>query len=135
LTTTIDSSVLIDVLTQDAAHGSDSIRRVEEARRHGRILVPPPVWAEVRAHFPDDRSMAAAMEEADLEFDPEDRSIADVAGAFWRSYRRAGGRRTRLLTDFLIAAHAMGRGGRLLTRDRHFYREYFRDLEILGPGT
>lgn len=133
MTTTIDSSILFDILTQDPLHGAASARSVEDARAHGPIVVPLPVWAEVRAWFQDDKSMAQAMEAADLVFDPGDRSVGDLAGALWRSYRLAGGTRERVLGDFLIAAHAIRRGGRLLSRDRGFYREYFRDLELVEP--
>jgi predicted nucleic acid-binding protein len=131
--TTIDSSILSDILIGDPVRGPSSSRAVEEARRRGRVIVPPPVWSEVRARFPDDASMHQAMAAADFQFDPGDRSIADLAGALWRSYRRSGGKRDRVLADFMIAAHALRRGRRLLTRDRGFYREYFRDLEILEP--
>lgn len=50
----------------------------------------------------------------------------------WREYRASGGKRTRLIADFLIGAHAQVRGGPLLTHDRGFFRRYFTDLQILG---
>jgi predicted nucleic acid-binding protein len=134
LTTTIDSSVLSDILIGDPIRGLPSSRAVEEARRLGRVVVPLPVWTEVRARFPDDAAMHEAMTTADLHFDPSDRTVADLAGALWRSYRRAGGKRDRVIADFMIAAHALTRGGRLLTRDRGFYRAYFGGLQIVEPA-
>jgi predicted nucleic acid-binding protein len=50
----------------------------------------------------------------------------------WREYRAGGGKRTRLIADFVIGAHAQIRGGRLLTHDRGFYRRHFEGLQILG---
>jgi predicted nucleic acid-binding protein len=51
----------------------------------------------------------------------------------WRRYRGRGGRRTRIVSDFLIGAHALSAADRLLTRDRGFYRRYFAGIKVLDP--
>lgn len=131
MVTAVDSSVLLDVLTDDPAHRDRSLRALQAARQLGSLIVCPVVWAEVRGFFPEAAAMAAAFDEAGLAFDPFDRECADLAGRMWREYRRRGGARTHLVPDFLVGAHAHLRGGRLLTRDRGFYRRFFSKLQVV----
>ncbi len=133
MTTAIDSSVVLDVLTADPARAPAALEALRRARRAGLLVACPVVWAELRAFFPSSRRMAEAFSAAQLEFDPFDEASSNLAGEMWQSYRRRGGQRTRLIADFLIGAHAQVRGGRLLTRDRGFFRRYFPGLEVIEP--
>jgi predicted nucleic acid-binding protein len=63
-----------------------------------------------------------------LGFDPVEDPAAELAGQSWRAYRRSGGTRERIVSDFLVAAHALHRADRLLSRDRGFYRRAFAEL-------
>ena len=130
--TAVDSSVLIDILADDPQHRSRSLTALIEARQAGALIVCPIVWAEIRGFFKEPERMHTSFADAEIQFDPFDRECAEVAGQHWFEYRRGGGSRTRLIADFLIGAHAQVRGGRLLTRDRGFFRRYFSKLQVLG---
>ncbi len=132
MVTALDSSVLFDILTNDPKRGATSLQALRDAAAMGALVVCPIVWAEVCGYFEDPERMQRAFANANIQFDPFDRECAEVAGIHWRDYRRRGGSRTRLIADFLIGAHAWVRGGRLVTRDRGFFRRYFSDLQIVG---
>lgn len=132
MVTAVDSSVLLDVLTDDPINRASSLEALRAAHQLGPLIACPIVWAELHGCFDDGDRMRRAFADAAIQFDPFDQECAEMAGTHWRDYRRRGGSRTRLIPDFLIGAHARVRGGRLLTRDRGFFRRYFEDLQLVG---
>lgn len=92
------------------------------------------VWSEIASWFRSLEAADEALREMDLRFAPLDPEVALAAGQVWSSYRRAGGRRDRVVGDFLIGTHAWMRADRFLTRDRGFYRAYFKRLKIIDPS-
>jgi predicted nucleic acid-binding protein len=92
------------------------------------------VWAEVAGRFASDAMLASAMVELTVEFDAINVTAAAAAGRRWRRFRESGGvRRDRIVPDFLVGAHALERADALLTRDRGFYRRYFKGLQVIEP--
>jgi hypothetical protein len=93
------------------------------------------VWAETGASFTTADEADSALRGLRVDFSALDAQGALAAGRSWRTYRQAGGTRERVIADFLIGAHALACADRLLTRDRGFYRRYFKELRILNPTT
>lgn len=56
------------------------------------------------------------------------------AAKIWRQYRQAGGKRHRMVPNFLIGSHAMLQCEALITRDRRFYKKYFKSLKVIDPS-
>jgi predicted nucleic acid-binding protein len=132
--TAVDSSVVLDVFSGDPEFGAASKAALEAALETGTLVACPVVWAELRAHFGDQKAFAQAVQAAQIHFDPFDQACSELAGDAWRTYRRRGGTRTQLVPDFLVGAHARLRAERLLSRDRGFLRSYFKDLALVDPS-
>lgn len=132
--TAVDTSVLLDVFVADPEFGTGSARVLRQCRAEGRLIACDVVWAEIAGIFPSAAAAGEALGQLDVEFSPVDEAGALAAGGAWSAYRARGGKRTRMVADFLIGAHASGHADRLLTRDRGFYRRYFADLAVLDPS-
>lgn len=133
--TAVDTSVLVDVFNADPEFGPGSRVALQSCLMEGRLVASEVVWAEMAAAFPSSSTAEAAMERLGVEFGTMERKAALVASDAWRAYRSRGGRRERVVADFLIGAHALVHADRLLTRDRGFYRTYFTRLKVLDPAT
>lgn len=132
--TAVDTTVLIDVFEPDPTFGPRSREALRAAIADGSVIACEMVWAEVVATFPSATEAAHALQQLGIDLSPVSAEAAVAAGVGWRSYRRGGGPRTRLIADFLVGAHAKLQADRLLTRDRGFYRTYFKELRILDPS-
>ena len=127
----VDTSVLLDVFLPDERHGTRSKQWLRDAYDHGAILVCDVVYAELVPAFRDRAKLDEALREINVTISPINTDIAYEAGLRWLRYRQAGGPRTRIISDFLIGAHAGALADTFLTRDRGFYASYFPELE--GP--
>jgi len=132
--TAVDTSVLIDVFGADPTFGPASAAALRACQLEGRLVACDVVWVETISIFPAAAVATDLLGRVGVDYDHVDRPAAERAAEAWRTYRDRGGRRTRLVADFLIGAHASRRADRLLTRDRGFYRTYFADVNVLDPA-
>ena len=132
--TLIDTNVFIDMLG-DGPMFSASVDAAIEGFRSGAVILSAIVWAELA--FADVAEADLLERLAWLKPRREDFPFAAAfpAGRAHARYRERGGRRERTLPDFLIGAHALVGGHRLLTRDPARYRSDFPDLDIISPET
>lgn len=130
--TFVDSSVLLDVFTEDPRWLGWSRSRLGEALAEGPLIVNAAVLAEISPRFSRIEDMEAALPSG-LLIENLSAEAAFLAGHAHASYRRAGGEREQILADFLIAAHAAVTGRPLLTRDPRRVSTYLPGAELISP--
>lgn len=132
--TAVDTSVLIDVFGADPRFGAGSATALRAAVNAGAVVACSVVWSETRAAFGSDDAFSRAMETLGVEFSAMSEQAATLAGVTWKKYRVSGGKRDRVIADFLIGAHATRQCDRLLTRDRGYYKKYFAGLLVVDAS-
>jgi len=137
MTTAVDTNVVIALWDKDPALSLAAETALEKAFARGNLVASAPVFAElIAAPGRTESFVSSFLEETGIAID------RDLGEAVWRSAGRAfqsyaEGRRKqrdsgarRILADFLIGAHALIRGYRLLTLDERLYRTAFPGLTI-----
>ncbi len=132
--TAIDNNVLLDIFGADVKFGEASARALRRCLTEGVIVACEVVWVETAAAFSSATAFEEAMRTLGVGFSAVNERGVLAAARAWRGYRARGGKRERVVADFLVGAHAMEQCDRLLSRDRGFYRECYKGLKLLDPG-
>jgi predicted nucleic acid-binding protein len=138
MTTAIDTNVLVALWNADDALNTLARSALDAALGRGSLVISAPVFAELlAAPSRSEAFLDSFCEETGISVDWElSETIWRMAGRAFQAY--AGRQRTRrhsgprrILADFLIGAHAMQRGHRLLTLDDGLYRAAFPRLSLV----
>jgi predicted nucleic acid-binding protein len=129
----VDSSVLLDVLTQDPDWAVWSEEKLATHAERDLLAINPIIYAEVSAHFNTIEELDEALSPEDFQRLPLPYEAGFLAARCFLQYRRRGGQKHAPLPDFYIGAHAAIDGLMLLTRDVSRYRTYFPSIELIAP--
>jgi predicted nucleic acid-binding protein len=130
----VDSSVLIDISTNDPDFAQASYDALRDAISRDDVVVCDAVVAELCATVDQVEATLDAITALGIRYSPTAEQAAIRAGIMQRRYRDRGGKRERVISDFLVGSHALMQCGTLLTRDAGFFRDYFKGLKIINPA-
>ena len=130
--TVVDSSVLLDVFTEDPAWLEWSQEHLTKAAQRGALILNAVVLAEVAPRFQKAEVLRASLPTMSV-IEEIPLAAAFLAGHAHADYRRAGGSREAILPDFLIAAHAAVTKRPLLTRDPRRVATYIPGASLITP--
>ena len=133
MVTAVDTSVLLDVLLNDPQHSPASMKALRLAAVEGSLILGEIVLTEVAPTLAS-ADMLQFLSDWNLTFVPSTQAGAILAGEMFRTYLQRGGKRGRVVPDFLVASHAQTLAERLLARDRGYYRDYFTQLKLWDPS-
>lgn len=155
MTAALDTNILLDVVGDDPDFSKSSMSLIEKYGDVGSLIISPIVYSELLVFFLRKHAKALAIQKLEefLEdigvelagFDKEDLALAAEAWQGFSGIRavacpKCGATnefnckkcdsvvswRNHILTDFLIGAHAQNHAEVFLTRDRGYYRKYFK---------
>jgi predicted nucleic acid-binding protein len=137
MTTALDTNILIALWYKDDALNTLARSAMDAAIARGSLVISAPVFAELLASpTRTETFIEYFLKEAGIAVDWNiEEQIWRTAGRAFQNYARRYRRQhgtgpRRILADFVIGAHALRRGYRLLTLDDDLYRVAFPRLPM-----
>ncbi len=129
----VDTNVLIDVLENDADWAEWSLRKMRALAQVHDLIINPVIYAELSLAFNTVEALDTAVERMGLMLRELPRPALFLAGKAFVRYRREGGKKSNVLADFFIGAHAAVDGCPILTRDARRYSAHFPGVALITP--
>jgi len=138
MTTAIDTNILVALWNEDDTLNTLARSALDAALGRGGLVIAAPVFAELlAAPSRNEAFLDSFCKETGISVDWNlDEAVWRAAGKAFQHFvarrrkQRDSGPR-RILADFLIGAHALQNGFRLLTLDNHIYSAAFPRLAIV----
>jgi len=133
MVTAVDTNIFLDITSGGEFVRNESALALENAAESGPVVISTVCYSELSVSFRIKAALDQFLRGLKVRTDDLDAATAFLAGQFQREYKLRGGSRTRILADFLIAAHAQLHADRLLTRDSRFFSDSFLELKAVAP--
>ena len=131
----VDTNVLVDVLEDDPEWADWSIAQLRAQSKIHRLAINPVIYSELSLTFSTVEALDRTVDDLGLTVVDIPRPALFLAGKAFVRYRRQGGKKGNVLSDFFIGAHAAVSRYPMLTRDKRRYSSYFPSVELIAPPT
>ena len=155
MTVAVDSNILFDILLSDKVFKDSSLELILHYSKTDRLIISEIVYSELASQFNDITLLDSFLSDTNIILEHTTSKGLWKASKAWKEYTgnrdnkfqcsRCGYRqqvkcneceevissRQHIISDFLIGGHASEKSGILLTRDLGFYRDYFKDIQIV----
>lgn len=152
----VDTNILIDILNKDERHFEFSKNLLNEALKRGALVINEMVYTELANLFKERENLDEFLSDFDIVLKPSNERALWEAGKAWDTYTARRDRqiqcpycgtkfvlrckncseiispRQHIISDFLIGGHAKVLADSILTRDRGYYKTYFKDLPLFS---
>jgi len=129
----VDTNVLVDVLENDPEWADWSIAQLQAQSKIHRLLINPVIYAELSTTFSRFEDLDAVLDAMEIDVLEIPRPALFLAGKAFVQYRRKGGKKSNVLGDFFVGAHAAVSRQPVLTRDVRRYQSYFPGVKLVAP--
>lgn len=157
MTVAIDTNILLDILLPDETYQERSLILLLKYARAESLIISEIVYAELAVQFSERKLLDRFLQDTGIDVINSSRKVLQEAAIAWKKYTRNRSEglqcshcgqkkivrcdkcekivssRQYIISDFIIGGHAFIHSRKLLTRDRGFYRSYFKDLKIEEP--
>lgn len=154
----VDTNILLEILIPNTAKVQSSLRCLSNLDPNDNLIISDVVFAELGSQFNSFIDLTRFLRDTGISLEQSNENSLFEASRAWKKYSErkkdkivcpfCGKKQTlscstcqkvisfrqHILGDFLIGAHAKVQADRLITRDRGFYRSYFKDLKIVTPN-
>jgi predicted nucleic acid-binding protein len=110
-----------------------SINQLRNQSQVHRMIINPIIFSELSMVFETLEDLEEALATIKLNVIEIPKSALFLAGRAFRQYRKRGGTKRNVLSDFFIGAQAAVSGIPIITRDPRRYATYFPSVTLISP--